>query len=349
MEPQDRQESQNARVVALGGLLAGVAGSLYVLLSERERKPRTKVERARQSLEEAATQAREHALALESGLAHELKDVRARSAKTSRRARMDGSKLGMRARKQTKREAEEARERMAAMMLSAKEKGSKRLQGLEKQVPDVAALAQEFLGRTESSLGKAKESGSKSAKKAREEAGRAQQDIKHLVVRAREEAPKRLHEVETVVAPKVKDLEKQAADMLELSKERAADLRKRAEKDLLPEVRDTAEKVRSRVEDQAKVAATRLEHGSAEAVHRLTDATDLVETRAKDASSAVAQGGRDLRSLIVWLALGGALVYAAFLNDEQRQKVRAWANRLMDEASATYGDIKGQDGTFGAA
>lgn len=377
MDTQQTGESQTARVMALGGLAAGVVGSLYVLLSEREREsqPPRRLEVARQTLEDAAERARRQAQGVEAELAHTLQAARGTgeakgrrakkdARKASVRAQKDARKAGIRARKQTKREADEAREKVVSMVAGAKKKGSKRLQELEKQSPDVSTLAQQLLSRAEGSVGKAKESGSRSAAEARKNAEKAQSSLRDIVGRARGEAPKRLHDVEAKVAPKVRDLQGQAAGALDTGRGRAAELRERAEKDLLPlaaelrtraekdilpEVLGTADRVVKSVEEQAKGAATRLEHGSAEAAHKLAGATGAVETHAREAGSAVAEGGRDLRSLIVWLGLGGALVYAAFLNDEQRQKVQEYAKQVFGEASAMYGDIKGQNGTFGNA
>ena len=374
MNTQQPAESQSARVMALGGLAAGVVGSLYVLLSEREReqKPATRLDAARQTLEDVAERARQQAQGVEAEVVQTLQHARGKgetkgkrakkdARKATMRAQKDARKTGLRARKQTKREAEQAREKAMSMVFGAKDKGSKRLQELQKQSPDVAGLAQQLLTRAEGTVGKAKESGSRSAADARKSAEKAQSNLRDIVGRAREEAPKRLHDVESRVAPKVKDLQEQAVGALDTGRGRAAELRERAEKDLLPraaelreraekdilpEVIGTADRVLKGVEEQAKVAATRLEHGSSEAAHKLAGATGAVETHAKEAGTAVAQGGRDVRSLMVWLGLGGALVYTAFLNDEQREKVQTYAKQLFGEASAMYGDMKGQNGTF---
>jgi hypothetical protein len=369
MDAPHPQENQTPKVLALGGLAAGAVGSLYVLLTERDKKPKSRMEVARHTLEDAAGRARKQAAALETnleaGVASGLHNARATATSRGKKSRKEARKTGRRAGKRAQHEAELSRDRMKGMIFGAKDKSVEKLHELEKHAPEVNALASQMLGRTEESLGRAKTTGTKRARQAGKDARKAQGDLKTFVERAREKAPETRHYVETHVAPKVKDLEKQAAVALAQGRHRAEDLRKHAEKDVVPQVRDragrliqraehdvvpqvkdSAERLKVRAEDQAKVAASVLEKGSAEAAHKLAEATGSVETHAKDAGTAVARGGREFRSLIVWLSLGGTLIYAVFLNDEQREKVREMAKSLFGETKGMYGDIKGQDGTF---
>jgi hypothetical protein len=359
------QENQSAKVLALSGLAAGAVGGLYVLLTEREKKPKNRMEVARHTLEDAAERARKQAASLEASMASGLHDARETATSRGKKAKKASRRAGRRVGKRAQHEAETSRDRMTNMIFGAKDRSLGKLHELEKHAPDVSALASQMLGRTEESIERARSTGSKRARQAKKDARKAQGDLLTLVDRAKEKAPATKHYVESQVAPKVKDLEKQAAHALVQGRHRAEDLRKRAEKDVVPQVkdraerlmqraehdvvpqvRDTAERLKVRAEDQAKVAATVLEKGSSEAVHKLAEATGSVESHAKDAGTAVARGGREFRSLVVWLTLGGTLIYSVFLNDEQREKVKEIAKSLFGEAKGMYGDIKGQDGTF---
>ena len=322
MQSEQDRGTRSAVVLALGGVAAGVASAIWVLWSERERESGAgaSVESAQRTLEQ----------------------VRRGTSALRKEARASGR----RARRETLREVARNQDKVMTMLRDARKKGNKRLQELERHAPDVLALAQEYLSRAESALEEARKSGSKQAEAARKEAEKRQRELRAALERAREEAPKKLQDVEARLVPRVRELEKQAAEALEQGRERAAEWRKHAESDILPEVRESAERVRERVGEQAKLAATVLEKGSTEAAHKLTEATDVVETRAREAGSAVAEGGRDLRSLVLWLAVGAAIVYAVFLNDEQRERVRARVQSWLGEAKATAEDIRGADGTF---
>ena len=360
MDTTDPQENQSAKVLALSGLAAGVVGSLYVLLSEREKKPKTRMEVARQTLEDATAQARKQAATLESGVATSVHDARGRMATKGKQAKKDARKR--------RREADYSRDRMMTMFQSARDKGVDTLHEIEKHSPEVMAMAGQMLGKTEEKLGTARQGGGEmlgtakqagtararigmrkaqaARKDARKEARRAQGELISLVERAKEKAPEARQYVESHVVPQVQELRQQASGAIEVGRGRAEDLAKYAEKDVVPQVKDAADRLKHRVEEQAKVAATVVEKGSAEAAHRLSDTTTSVETHAKDAGTAVARGGREFRSLILWLSLGGALVYSVFLNEEQKAKIREMAKGLFGEAKGMYGDIKGQDGSF---
>jgi F0F1-type ATP synthase membrane subunit b/b' len=362
------QENQSAKVLALGGLAAGVVGSLYVLLTEREKKPKTRMEVARQTLEDAAAQARKQATTLETGVASSLHDARGRMATKGKQTKKEARKRGRRAGTQAKREADHSRDRMITMFQSARDKGVDTLHEIEKHSPDVVAMASQMLGKTEEKLGSARHAGGEklgsakqagtarahigmrkaraARKDARKEARRAQGELVSLVERAKEKAPEARQYVESHVVPQVQELRHQAAGAIEQGRGRAEELVKHAEKDVVPQVKDAADRLKHRVEEQAKVAASVVEKGSAEAAHRLADTTTSVETHAKGAGTAVARGGREFRSLVVWLALGATLIYSVFLNEEQKAKVREMAKSLFGEAKGIYGDIKGQNGTF---
>jgi len=368
MDTTDPQENQSAKVLALSGLAAGVVGSLYVLLSEREKKPKTRMEVARQTLEDATAQARKQAATLESGVATSVHDARGRMAIKGKQAKKDARKRGRRAGAQARREADYSRDRMMTMFQSARDKGVDTLHEIEKHSPEVLAMAGQMLGKTEEKLGTARQAGGEklgtakqagtararigmrkaqaARKDARKEARRAQGELISLVERAKEKAPEARQYVESHVVPQVQELRQQASGAIEVGRGRAEELAKYAEKDVVPQVKDAADRLKHRVEEQAKVAATVVEKGSAEAAHRLSDTTTSVETHAKDAGTAVARGGREFRSLILWLSLGGALVYSVFLNEEQKAKIREMAKGLFGEAKGMYGDIKGQDGSF---
>src|SRR5690606_3401266 len=104
----------------------------------------------------------------------------------------------------------------------------------------------------------------------------------------------------------------------------------KAEKDLLPQAKEQAGKARHELDETTHLAA-----------QKLSVAKEAAGEQAHEAGEAVKRGGRETRSLLVWLGLGGALVYNVFLNEEQQRKVREIGGELFAEAKDMYADIKG--------
>src|SRR5687768_16916018 len=96
MDATHPQENQSAKVLALSGLAAGAVGGLYVLLTEREKKPKNRMEVARHTLEDAAERARKQAASLEASMASGLHDARETATSRGKKAKKASRRAGRR-------------------------------------------------------------------------------------------------------------------------------------------------------------------------------------------------------------------------------------------------------------
>jgi hypothetical protein len=67
---------------------------------------------------------------------------------------------------------------------------------------------------------------------------------------------------------------------------------------------------------------------------------------AHDAGESAKQGGKDFTSLMMWLGIGGGLIYLVFLNDEQKRKARELAKSAYHEGMGIYNDLRGENADF---
>jgi ElaB/YqjD/DUF883 family membrane-anchored ribosome-binding protein len=285
--------------------------------------------------------------------------------------------------RKTRKETEATMSSISGLLGAAREEVASRYHEAGKQAPDVSALAQQFRSETASVAADARKRGKKVRKQASKDVEQARKEAGSLldVLKTRAVEAEKVAEgyVESRLLPKLKEFEQEAVsafetgkktsqakssdilhrasddiipqvkqkstealhraedDILPEARKKAADVIERAEKDLLPHARDVAGKARHEIDESAHVAAQKL--GAAKGV---------AGEQAHEAGEAVKRGGRETRSLLVWLGLGGALVYNVFLNEDQQRKVRELGAELLGEAKEMYADIK-SDGTTHSA
>jgi gas vesicle protein len=352
-EVRPAREGDTAKVLALGGVAAGLASGLIVLLTEREeKKPPSRAEQARMAIEEAAAKAREQGKNVSTGLSSSLQELSEEASKSTKKARKDAKKRGGKISKQTQKDAEYAMAKIGGFLAAAREEAAGAYHGVEKQAPDVSKIAQELRARTDVAVNEAIRSGSTLRQHARVDTGKAKGELgalaETLKSKAMEAEKVAGSYVESKVLPRLKELEKEAVTAFEVGKEKSQEARKAAQKDLLPQAKESADKLRHTLEDQAKVAAKSLEKGLPEASVKLGAAAGTVEDQAKTAAQAVKRGSRETGSLLMWLGLAGTLVYKVYLNDEQKKKARELGAGLFGEARDMYSDMKGENPNFSA-
>lgn len=341
-----QQEGETAKVLALGGIAAGIASGLIVLLAEREKKPKSKLEQARIVLEETAQKARKEAGKVESGVASSLLSARDSTDKKGNKAKKDAKKSSGRAAKKAQKEADQRRARIAGLVAAARDEVSGKYHDIEKQAPDMDVVARQFRSHRDHLARDARKGGKIARKEAGKRATVARNDVATFLDTLKDRAGEAEKYVESNVAPRLKDLEKETISAFEVGKEKSSDLRKRAEKDLVPQAKVTADKLKHSFGDFEKEAAKTLGKNAAQASTRLSAAAGGLETQAKDAGDAVKRGGRETRSLLLWAALAGVLVFTVFLDEEQQKRLKETVSGLFGDAKGMYGDMKGQDGSF---
>lgn len=323
-QTQPAEGRDTAKVLALGGVAAGLASGLIVLLTEREeKKPASKVEQARISIEEATMRARQQGKSAGTSLSSTLQGISAEAAKTTKKARKDAKKRGGTLSKKRQKDAEQTMAKISDLLTEARKEAIGTYHNVEKQAPDMNKLAKQAKGE----LGSLAETLKSKAAEAEKVTGTY---------------------IGSSVLPTLKSLEKEAASFLETGKEKSQDVRKHAEKDLLPQARKSADRLKHTLEDHAKVAAKSLEKGLPQAPVKLSAAAESVEDQAKMAGEAVKRGGSETASLLLWLGLAGTLVYRVFLNEDQQKKARELGAELFGETKEMYADMKGSNSTLTA-
>lgn len=359
------QERNNAKVLALGGIAAGVASGVIVLLAEREQKPKTKLELAREALDEVTEKARKGGFTFDHNFTADVQKSRLTAGKKGKKAakglRISSGKGG----KKAKPGSQASMAMVSGLLDAARQEVTGKYHDIEKQAPHLEDLAKQFRSQKDHAIKDARKGGKEARKEAERRARAAKSDVTSLVGSLKDSAGQAGKYLESSVVPALKDLEHGTAHAYGVGKVKTGELRKRAEKDIIPQARAKSEELRKRAEKdyvpQAKDTAQKLKHSfegfekeaaktltknAAEATTRLSTAAEGVETQAKDAGEAVRRGGRETRSLLLWLALAGVLIFTVFLDEEQQNKVRAVVSSFLGEAQNMYGDIKGQNGSF---
>lgn len=191
---------------------------------------------------------------------------------------------------------------------------------------------------------------------------RAEKELLPTLRHAADEAKHRIDEgrkkAESDYLPAIRhatdDARKRAEkDLLPALRDTADELRERAESDVLPRLRDVSEDLRHRADDAREYAQTDLRDDLSEStekarkqVQRSSGQLHDVGDHVSHAAEAVADGGRNTGAFAAWVGIGAGIVYVAFLNDEQRTKVRDLTSRATSEAREIYRDIQGNDERF---
>lgn len=307
-----------AKVLTVAGVAAGAVAGLVAILTEKE-EPVSKTENAKAYLRDALAQAQSKDFA---------KDAR---------------KRGKRAEKKLHKQADSATSDLLGFLNRAEKQGK----SMER---DVSAALKD-----------AKKGASKSADTARSELS----SLVDLIREKSQDIEKQAeHFAESTLMQKLREFGEEARVIAEDGKMKGADLAHKAQEDVLPQAKDAvvhgvqvgkekasdiADKAKSDyiphaqefaagVTEQARDVASTL---GADAGAKLADAGHVAEEKAHQATEAVKRGGRETRSLLMWVALAGILIFTVFLDEEQQKKLKEVAVEVFGEARDMYGDMKG--------
>ncbi len=147
---------------------------------------------------------------------------------------------------------------------------------------------------------------------------------------ARERAPDVLGSVASALSTATHDLQERASPVLAEAETIAG---------------HAAEQARAAVREAGK-KLPEAQHQAEAIGERFAHTTHALEDRSRHAASAAGQGSKDFGALLIWSGVAAALAYVAFLDEEQRAKVRESAGRVWAEAREVYNDIRGYDEEF---
>jgi hypothetical protein len=270
-------ERDSAKVILLGGVAAGVVSGLLVLLTEKDKQqPQTRVEQARHAIEVAAARARAEGEKTKSDVTSSLSGIRGDTTKNGKKARKNARKRGSGLSKKAQKDADDTMARITAMLAAARAEAKGTYEDVQKQAPDVNELAKQLRSRKDVVASDARDRGRKLREHAVKDADKARGEASSLVSTLKTKAldAEKVAEsyVESALLPRLKELEKEAANMVEAgvdrtktksqelrtqaekdliphAREKAQQLRKQAEKDLIPQAREKAEQLRKRAEE----------------------------------------------------------------------------------------------------
>lgn len=315
------EQMSAGKVLAVAGIAAGAVAGLISLLAQEEEQPQSKAESGRDYLRNAlaAAQSRDAAKDVKTRADRAEKSIR----KQSRKAKKDYERAFRTAKKKGKGLENELLDRMSGALDQAsgtsdlvKKESAHLMELLKSKSQDAEKKAVDFAEGT--LMSKLREFG----EEARVIAEEGKMRTADLTRKAEEE-----------IIPKAKET---ATHGVELGKERYEEALKKAKDDLLPQ----AQKVGSELKDKASEAA---EHFTSDATTRLSETSQIAQSKAHDATEAVKRGGRETRSLLMWLALGGMLIFTVFLDEDQQKKLKEIAVQVFGEARDMYSDMKGDN------
>lgn len=151
-----------------------------------------------------------------------------------------------------------------------------------------------------------------------------------------------LHSAQDGAKPVLDDVASRAARLVDGAKEAGS----HASESLLPEVQHRVDAVAGRAKSQGQASASTLAALGTTAGEKLSHSTEAIEQQSKAAAAAAGRGTKDGGSLVVWSLAAAAIVYYAFLNEEQRVKAKESGQRIVAEVKEVYRDIRGYDEEF---
>lgn len=366
-----------------GGAAGVLAGVMVLLSERgKKEEPKSTLEQARLLIDEATARAREEGSRAESSLLSGLQDLRSDSKKKSKKSKKAAKKRGARFGKKAEAEKNEMVDKVAQFLKDAREEATvmasreaDEVSGLakhfrsdaEKRAGEAKKASRAFSKQAKKDAGRAKSELSSFTEILKSKIADAEHNaedyfgamvlpkLKELVDdthdvfesgKSRSEELRKRAEKDVIpeARKRAEELRKKAeSDVLPEAKKRAEELRKRAEKDIIPEARKKAEELTHTAEERAKDVRKNLEHEAAEAATVLSATASNVEGHASEAADAVKRGTKETRSLLLWLALAGVLVFTVFLDEDQQKRLKEIAYEIFGEAKDMYSDMKGED------
>lgn len=381
--PDDAAMDAGKVIALAGGAAGLLAGAMVLLSERGKKdEPKSTLEQARSLIDEAAARARQETGRAESSLLSGLHGLSGDAKKKGKRSRKVAAKRGAKLSRKAQAEKNETLDRIAQFLKDAREDATAMASRQSEEVSGFARQlrsdAEGRAGEARKASRKYSKQARKDAAKARGELGSLADMLKSRVLDAEHQAEGYLG---AMVLPKVKELleETQGAvetgksrtgelrmkaekDLIPEARKRAEELRKKAEKDVIPEARKRAEELRKKAETEvipeARKRAESLSHSVEEsaraaretigaeasgAAAKLSATAATVEEHASEAGEAVKRGSRETRSLLLWVALAGVLVFTVFLDEDQQKRLKEIAYEIFGEAKDMYADMKGEE------
>lgn len=314
------EQASVGKVLLIAGAAAGAVAGLTALLAEKEQTPPSKTEFAREYLRAALDDAQK-------------KDFGKQSRKQKKRAE-----------KALKKQRAKAGEDAEKLMKQGRETASESADAVKKEVSSILdsirsgnlELDRMVEGFAESQLmSRLREFGDEARELAEQGKMRGQDAAHHfqddVLPEARKSAEEAVHHFQDDLIPEAKKAAKEAS---KAGKKKFDEVSERARKEYIPE----AQKQTAEFAEHARDAA---EHFSEDAEKFLSEAGEKADKKRKEATKAVQKGGRETRSLLLWLSLAGILVFTVFLDEDQQKKLKEVAFEVFGEARDMYGDMKG--------
>ena len=314
------EQASVGKVLLIAGAAAGAVAGLVALLTEKEETPPSKTESAKQYLMSALEEAQKTDLG--KATRKQRKQAEKSLQKQRKKAGKDAEKL-MKKGRQAASTSSSAVQKEVSSLLDAVQSGNLEL---DKVVEGFAES--QLMAKLREFGDEAKEIADQGRMRGEEAAHRLQDDV---IPQARRAAEGAVHRVQDDVIPQAM---KSAQEARKVGKEKFEEVSERARKDLIPE----AQKQTAEFADHARQVVGQVGEDAEKA---LSEASEKAEKKRRDATKAVQRGGRETRSLLLWVALAGILIFTVFLDEDQQKKLKEVALEVFGEARDMYSDMKG--------
>lgn len=304
------------KVLAVAGLATGALAGLATIISDKmHEEPPTRAESARAYLQEALEQAQS-------------RDLGKVSRKQTKRAQKALKKQQAKASKESAKMLRKARTTANDTSTAVRGEVGSLVDSLKSGGMEIDRLVEGF---AESTL----------MEKLREFGDEAKVIAEQGKMRGIDAA----HKTQEEVVPQVKDAARKAK---KVGKERLDEAGKMAKTEFVPRAQKMSEEAKAMADHvgedaekkiaEAATAADQLRH---DAEKKLSEAAEIADKKRKEATTAVQRGGRETRSLLLWVSLAGILIFTVFLDEDQQKKLKDIAMEVFGEARDMYSDMKG--------
>lgn len=329
------EQASVGKVLLVAGAAAGAAAGLIALLTEKEPTPPSTTDSAKEYLRSAMEDAQKKDLGKQS------RKQRKRAEKALKKQRAKAGKDAEKLMKQGKDAASESADAVRSEVSSLLE--SIRAGNLELDRVVEGFAESQLMAKLREFGDEAKVIAEQGKMKGEKASHQFQKDILPEAKKAAEEARRvgrakfedASHHLQEEVIPEAR---KAAKDARKAGKKKFEDVSERARKDFIPE----AQKQTAEFADHARETA---EHFGEDAEKFFNEASEKAEKKRKEATKAVQKGGRETRSLLLWLSLAGILIFTVFLDEDQQKKLKEVAFEVFGEARDMYSDMKGNSTT----
>lgn len=164
-----------------------------------------------------------------------------------------------------------------------------------------------------------------------------------LVEHAKDRTPEFLDAAERSIVPRARELRENAmpligsataalASGIETGKELALDTKRSADRELVPALKE-----------RAGAASESIDQVSSQASEAWSGISETMDQRSREVAQAAAQGTRNSGAVAAWSVVAGGVIFYGFLDEEQREKLKAAGIRIAREAREIYRDIQSAD------